>query len=263
MAYKKGLSFALGAMTLVASIDSVVPSAKSERKRLCAKHHLPVKQGYKCHPLKGDAHELAYGEWIMGIPDGESWALVPDGEKFAPDSHIELSVVPAEELDESTFMEGSIYYITPDNQAGNPFWEVLRRFAEDKNVALVSKATFRASSYRKLWRLTTFRGHLVMRELKFPDAVREAPQMPVIKLSKAELDMFKKVRDALVTPFTDVDVSDDKKEQLEELIASAERVPYQDHLRNPKLASGKPAPVLSLMDALTKSIEATKKKKAS
>lgn len=254
-AYKKGFWLKLGPIAAIVDVNSVIPSQRpTGLKRLCPDHHTPLKQAYKCD----EGHDVAWGAWVQGKAVGNEWAIVEDAPSFSADDTIELAVIKADEVDASTFMEGSIYYLESDKNTVEG-WELLRRFASDPKLALIGKAAFRRGPTRKMWRLTTFRGFLVLRELKFPEEIRETPEAPTVKLSKELTAIAKQWVEANTATWDKFDASNEALAQFEALLDAAPKVEFKGGII-PKGESAGPAPVLDMLAGIKADMA---KKKAS
>lgn len=256
-AYKKGFWLKLGPIGAMVDINSVIPSSKpTGLRRLCPEHHTPLNMAMKCVSEETE-HIVEWNTWVNGkeVP-GMKWAIVEDAPRFSADSEVQLVVVQAKEVDAATFMEGSVYYLESDSHTTDA-WELLRRFASDPKLAVIGKATFRAGPTRKMWRLTTFRGFLVLRELKFPEAIRETPEMPTVKLAKELVAMAKQYVEANTVQFAKFDSGNEAIAQFEAIVATAPKVEFKGGVIPPGSDASK---VIDLTEALEAALGKTKKK---
>lgn len=250
--YRKGLLLSLGSI-LQTQVDlhAVRPGrSDTSLKRLCPNHHQPLKQSMKC--LEGP-HDV--DTWVMGRENPDGWQIVEGSRpEFEAADVLELTPVPATDLEANTFYGESIYYAQPSNLAGLQAWQVLHDLLAKHKIALVAKAALRRGSTEKLWRLDLFRGYIVLRELVYPDDIRDVPEQETVKLARPLVALVNQFVDQLVTKWDNFDTTNVGRERLEEWIGQgtvvAKQVPADETQNRP----------LDLMAALQAAVETTKKK---
>ncbi|MFG3340806.1 Ku protein [Glycomyces sp. NPDC048151] len=144
------------------------------------------------------------------------------------------------------------YYADPGKAAGKPYVLLREALEESGKIAIVKVALRRRES---LAALRPRDDALVLHTMLWPDEIR-APEVGGIEKSEArkqELEMAATLIDAMTGDFDPEDYSDDYQEALRALIdakARGGKRPAKSKAETPK------AKVISLMDALQKSVEA-------
>lgn len=144
------------------------------------------------------------------------------------------------------------YYADPGKAAGKPYVLLREALEESGKIAIVKVALRRRES---LAALRPRDDALVLHTMLWPDEIR-APEVGGIEKSdarKQELQMAATLIDAMTGDFDPEDYSDEYQEALRALIdakARGGRRPAKSKAETPK------AKVISLMDALQKSVEA-------
>lgn len=219
--YRKGLTLSLGSV-IQTQVDlfSVVPSQQRDSlHRMCPTHKVRLVQAHKCP--EGD-HEVASTEWVMGRENGSVLQIAPATAKPQVEAQdvLELKPVPASEVNASTFEGNGIYYAKP-SAATSQAWLALQAILEKGKIALIAKGAFRRGS-DKLWRLQVFNGYLVLREIVFPEDIREAPEPLDTKLEKGTLTLVEQYLEGLITSWDKIDTTNRSREELQKWLESGE-----------------------------------------
>lgn len=249
-AYRSGFQLTIGLMSVPVNLYSVIPSSKGkERHTLCAEHKVRIKQAYQCpedgelNPATVKAVEVTKGTYV--IPE------VTEPEEIPASKGIDLVAVPTNDLEKATIPTNSLYYLHP-NPTAQKAWEVLYRLAQNSKLTLLGQAALRANS-QKIYRLIVFNDYLVMQALEFPEHIREAPDKESVTVEKVLMDQAKQLMEAITVPWVSVDTTDEGLQRFLAITDKGERV----DLRPTATPGGDP---INLMDALKKSVEATKRK---
>lgn len=227
-----------------ASVDliTVQPSARSGLNRICPDHSIKLSQQYKCPgTADDDTHVVQWGTWNMGMESAEGWTVVPTEARPKAEkvSGLTLTPVPRKELDGATLEGGGLYYAKPSNEHQEKAWALLTKVVSGSKVALVSRGAIRSGANTdKLWRLTTFNGYLVLREIRFPENIKPSPEAPKAKIDKEELAMVNTILDGMSVDWADFDSEDKMSARIAEWmgtgmevtagVASEEAAPQQD-----------------------------------
>jgi DNA end-binding protein Ku len=155
------------------------------------------------------------------------------------------------EIDRNYF--DASYYIAPDHGAGKAYSLFYRALVETGCVA-VGELVMRGSEYAVCIRPGS-RG-LVLHTLFFANEVRVEEEVPADlgTVNEKELELAKMLVDAQKGTFDATKLKDKFRERVLEVIESRATVPGRD--AGPQRAS---APVVDIMDALRRSLDATRK----
>ena len=173
-----------------------------------------------------------------------------------------LEFVPSEQLDPLMF-EGA-YYLAP-NSASSKSYVLLRRTLQDTDrTAIVS---FALRQKTRLGALRVKDDVLVLQTMLWPDEVREAdfPALDEkVRISSKELEMSAALVSSFESDFDPAAHHDDYQEQLRTLIeAKIEQGDSIDTEATFGASEEEPAEVLDLMEALRRSVEESRAKRAS
>lgn len=213
--YRKGLLLTLGPLRAAVDLEAVAPKQRSKLKRLCPEHHLQLHQRYECP----EGPHLV-DRWVTGQPQPEGgWKVVePETKpKVEAAKMLELTPVPAAELEANTFEGESVYYCKPSSVGDQLNWELLRRSLTSK-VAFVARGAMRSGSTEKLWRLDVFRKYLVLREIVFPETIRPTPEAPEVKVDKDTSNLVRKFIDSKLTEWGEFDSTNVLQRRIDEWI---------------------------------------------
>ena len=108
--------------------------------------------------------------------------------------------------------------------------------AKKGKVALIAKGALRKGTHtEKIWRLTTFNGYLVFREVKFPENIKPSPVVPKVKLDKVQLGMVEQIIDALTIEWSAFDASDSMAARMAQWLEAGTDVEVQEATVAPAL----------------------------
>ncbi len=224
MSYRKNLSLSLGPIVASVNLLPVLPSIKSDTHRYCAKHHVRLNQHYVC--LDGeDSHNVEWGQWVLGADTADGFKLVTETSKPKVDKtdSLTLTPVPTKEIEANTIEGSAIYYAQPSTAAGHQAWAIIHKVVKTGKTALIAKGALRAGR-EKLWRITTFRGYLVLREIVFPDNITDTPENVDFKVDAATTKLVSEFVDNLMTSWEDVDTTDSMEERITAWLESGESI---------------------------------------
>lgn len=218
--YRKGLVLSLGSIVqTTVDLHAAVPSSKpTGMHRMCPEHKLQLKQTHKCP----EGHEVT--EFVLGRPTGNGLQLAPQSDKpeFEAADVLELRPLPAKQVDDNTFYGGAIYYMKP-HPATMQAWLALQSIVEKGKTALVAKGALRRGN-EKMWRVDSFRDYLVLREIVFPEDIRDVPEEVNDKLEKGTVGLITQFLENLETTWESLDTVDRSREQLMEWINSGDTI---------------------------------------
>lgn len=221
--YRKGLQLSLGLIQAQVDLHTVLPSKSSTGlKRLCPDHHALVKQQNVC---SAEDHAIPWGGWVMGQETPSGWKIVQatDKPEESAAETLDLSPVPAKELTDNTFDGDAIYFCKPTNDASNEAWQVFINIAKKDKVALVAKGALRRGQ-PKLWRLGVFRDYLVLREIAFPEAIKDTPEAPDVKVPKQTTLLVDQFVNQLMTEWDKLDTEDTGTKRIKEWLDSGDLI---------------------------------------
>ena len=246
--YRKGLVLSLGSIVqTTVDLHSAIPSNRpaTGMHRMCPEHHLQLKQTHKCP--EGD-HEVS--QWVMGkATDGGGLKIAPDTTRPQTPAVdiLEMKPIPAKELDDNTLYGSNIYYLKP-TMGTTQAWLAMTAIVGKGQIALVSKGALRAGG-EKLWRLDRFRDYLVLRDIVFPEDIRDVPETVDEKLEKGTMSLISQFMENLVTSWDDMDTVDRSREQLKAWIEQGDTVVHDQEVIDRSDAAQ------SLVDQLREAIE--------
>lgn len=210
---------------IVASVNllTVLPSPKSDTHRYCPKHRVRLTQQYACS--EGDGHTVEYGQWVLGADTADGFKLVDQDSKPKVDrtDTLTLTPVPAKEIEANTIEGPAIYYCQPASAAGHQAWAIMNKVVKAGKTALITKGALRAGR-EKLWRVTTFRQYLVLREIVFPDNITDTPENVDFKVDAATSKLVNEFVGNLTTSWEEVDTTDNLEEAITAWLASGESI---------------------------------------
>lgn len=194
-------------------------------------------------------YEVAPDQYVI-INDEELKALKPESGRT-----IEITdFVSLEEIDPVYFSRP--YYLAPD-KSGVRAYELLRKAMEDADRAGIAKFVMRDKEY--LAAIRPMQAALCLETLNFSDEVLDPADIPdmdsSVKIPAKELDMAKKLIDALAGPWEPNKYKEEYRERVMDLIdrkAGGEEVHIESH------EDEEPAKVFNLMKALEQSLQEAK-----
>jgi DNA end-binding protein Ku len=192
-------------------------------------------------------YEIERGRHVI-LEAEELEALRPEATRVIEIEHF----VALEEID-PVFFEKS-YYLAPGEEVGEKPYHLLRRAMEEEEQVAIGRFVLRTREHLVAVRPT--RGVLGLETLYFADEVR-APlprwQEPSASLRKAELQMARKLIDAMEEPWEPGRYRDPYRERVMELIRQREEAQEVVEAEDEEVAGAPPVP--DLMAALKASVE--------
>jgi non-homologous end joining protein Ku len=243
--YKTNLMLSLGLISTSVDLETVIPKSTSGLSRICPDHSVKLNQKYQCKGTdEVEAHDVTWGEWNMGRETAEGWTVVDQETRPTVEGSKGFSLVPVpvKDLESATIEGDSVYYASPSNEHAEQSWAVFNAVVKKGKVALITKGALRKGTFtEKIWRLTSFNGYLVFREVKFPENIKPSPEVPKVKLDKVQLGMVQQIVDAMTTEWTEFDASDNMSARMAQWMEDGTDVEAQE---------AKAAPALDLNAAL-------------
>ncbi len=226
MSYRKNLSLSLGPIQAVVNLLPVLPSIKSDTHRYCAEHHIRLNQHYVCLNIDGEeAHGVEWNTWVLGADTADGFKLVDADTKPKVDKTdaLTLTPVPTKEIEANTIEGPAIYYCQPSTAAGHQAWAIIHKVVKTGKTALIAKGALRAGR-EKLWRVTTFREYLVLREIVFPESITDTPENVDFKVDAPTAKLVTEFVGNLMTSWEDVDTVDNMEDRVTAWLASGESI---------------------------------------
>jgi len=217
--YKKNLTLSLGLISAQVDLDVVAPRQRTGLSRICREHHVKLNQKYVCQgTADAEPHDVPWGEWELGMDTGDGWKIPKVEEKPEVEVKAGLTLVPVPRKDlEAHTIEGEgMYYAEPSNDLALQTWTILNKIVAKGKVALVAKAAIRGGTNEKIWRLGTFNNYLVLREIRFPEAIMPAPAIKEFKVDRDTLAMAESFIEGLTKEWADFDTTDEMARRMEE-----------------------------------------------
>lgn len=211
---------------------------------------------------EADGDEVAYSEIAKGyeLADGGMVVLTDDdlaGLPVASGKAVDvLQFVDADEIDPAAYSRA--YFAVPGGDA-KPYVLLREALASSGRVAVVKLAL---RSRERLAILRPAGDALVVQTMLWPDEVR-SPELPSevreVQTRDQEMAMASSYIDAMSGDWQPTEYTDEYRAAIEELVAS--KVEGREVVVPPE-SEGETAEVVDLMDALRKSVEAAKERKA-
>ena len=204
----------------------------------CAQEDKPINRS---DIVKG--YEVEKGEYLT-ISDEELKKIAP---KTATTMEV-LQFVASGELDPLLFE--SSYYVAPEEKVSKPYALFVAALQETKRDAIAKVAMH---NREHVVVIRPARGGLVLHTIYFQDELHEAnaAETPKTKFSSKELDMAKNLVEHLTAKFKLGEFHDSYRENVERLIEEKKKGDKITTVRQPRQA-----PVIDLMQALKKSLQA-------
>lgn len=210
---------------------------------------------------------VAYEDITKAYDDGENTVVLTADELASlPAEHsreIEvLEFVPAKQIDPIRLDKA--YYLEPDEQSLKPY-TLLRRALEDTDRSAVVRFAMRQKTRLAVLRVRD--KTLLLQTMLWDDEIREAEfdvLETVPRISAKERDMASQLVDSLASSFDPAEFTDDYQEQLRTLVeAKLEQGETLDTSATfGESEDGGDAEVVDLMEALQRSVERSKKRRA-
>lgn len=226
MSYRKNLSLSLGPIQAAVNLLTVLPSVKSDTHRYCPEHRLRLNQHYVCLNIDGEeAHNIEWGQWVLGADTTDGFKLVDQDSKPKVDrtDALVMTPVPTKEIEANTIEGPAIYYCQPSTAAGHQAWAIMHKVVRSGKTTLITKGALRAGR-EKLWKVTTFRDYLVLREIVFPENITDTPENVDFKVDAATSKLVGQFVDNLMTSWEDVDTTDSMEERITAWLESGETI---------------------------------------
>jgi DNA end-binding protein Ku len=205
--------------------------------------------------------EVAYSDIVKGYEyEPDQYVVFDnddfDGIKLKSNRAIDIEAfVDIDEVHPSRFE--AVYYVGPNGDIAQSTYNLLRIALEKSGKAGIGRIILRDREDVVL--LKPEQKGLIMYKLRYPYELRSIADVPDLQSSeveKSQLDLAHTLIDSLSKPFSEVDFEDRYRDALLELVedkvAGKEIVTINDEADD--------GPVIDIMDALKKSIEAAKKK---
>jgi non-homologous end joining protein Ku len=250
--FRKGLTLGLGPVAFQVDLETVTPDVKSPFHRYCPEHHARIRQSNRC---TAENHEVT--SFVLGAETAEGLRIVEpeDRPQVEADDALSITVVPANEVEGVTRAGHGFYYAKPSNSASEMAWTLVSEFAADKKLALIARGALRRGS-PKLWRIESFRGHLVLTELVFPENIKEAPEAPTVKVDSEMRKLMKQLVGNMTSTITKIDTVDQGRASLEAWVETGKLVTEAGIVEAPK--KDNKAQLTNLMDTLKAAVEGSK-----
>lgn len=225
-AWRKDIALTIGPITTLVNLHTVVPgdSKGSQVKRICPDHKVPLKQSLACPE---DNQRFSWGEWMEAVETPQGWRQVDPSERPTLEEgtkSLELVPVPVKEIEDNSFEGDSCYWLEPSNEVSLTTWSILVQQLKTGKVVFLTRGGFSKGHKEKLWKIELFRGYPILRELLFPDVIKEPPEAEPVKVDKETRDLVKQFIETRMSTWEDIDTTDNLQKQFEKWIQSGELV---------------------------------------
>ncbi|MEP6714063.1 MAG: Ku protein [Terriglobia bacterium] len=185
-----------------------------------------------------------------------SYIVVNDAElkKVAPPTATAMEIVQFVKADEvdPVYLEKS-YYVLPEEAAGKPYGLLLKAMS-DSGYYAVAKVAMHAREHVVIIRPSD--SGLILHTMYFDNELHNANKGAGAKSGKytaKEMDLAKRLIDTLAAAFKPSQFKDEYRQNVERLIAQKRKGGKLTEVEQPKVK-----PVVDIMDALKRSLEANK-----
>ena len=247
----RNIPITLGPVTLYAALSSAFDKSDSGLKMVCPDHESFVHQELKCDE---DDHLVNRFETRRGAVTEDGMRILASVPKHEATEKLVMTPVPAAELESHTVPGDSIYYVkVKEKSGGQDQWLVFDELVRDKKTAYIVKAALRKGR-ESLFRLTIFNGYLALQQIRFPESVREHPEVPTTatpkKIIKEYVSLAKQLGNATAVAWDEFNSTDEFEQKMNEAIAAGELVdvPASAVTNTPKASKSMSA--VDMMDAL-------------
>jgi non-homologous end joining protein Ku len=218
-----------------------------------------LNQTYVCLNLEeneGKAHGVEWGQWVLGADTADGFKIVNQDEKPKIDKTdaLILTPVPTKEIEANTIEGSAIYYAQPSSAAGHQAWAIMHKVVRTGKTTLMTKGALR-SGREKLWKVTTFREYLVLREIVFPENITDTPETVDFKVDAATNKLVNQFVENLMTSWEDVDTTDTLEDQITAWLEAGESADRPEGERA-EVTTGQAGD--DLKESIAKAIEASK-----
>jgi DNA end-binding protein Ku len=236
-------------------------AARSERisfNQLHGKCHTRLKQQLYCPTCDSTVER---SEIVKGFAySKDQYVLVDDDEikKVQPESAVGMEILEFVKISEvdPLYFESS-YYLVPE-EAGQKAYQLLVETMDKAGYAAVAKLAMHQREHTVLVRAR--KKGLTLHTMYYPDEVRELSEYGKgveIEVKPQELQLARQLVESLATAFEPEKYHDQYQARLKELIEHKHAGEETTATESPRLA-----PVIDLMEALQKSLQAKPAKKA-
>jgi len=195
-------------------------------------------------------YEYAKGKYIVVTDE--------DFKKASPEKSRSVDIiqfVKEEEIDPVYYDKP--YYLVPDKGADKSYHLLMKALEETKTVGV---AEFMLRNRMHICALKVHEGVLILHQLRYPEEIREAPEVQKPKgekVSSKEVDLAKKLINQLTEAFDPTAFKDTYAAELKKVI-KAKAAGKEIHIAEPKKST---AAVKDLMEVLKQSLETAPSKK--
>ncbi len=235
------MTLSLGPISTLVDLETVAPTVKSGANRICPDHVTKLSQAYKCPGTsEAEAHEVPWGTWKMGMPTDDGYRVLNTAAKPAVEaaSGFQLVPVPRDQLESATFEGAGVYYAKPSNEHAWQTWGAFEALVRGTTAFVCRGAIRKGAGTEKLWRVASFNGYLVLREIRFPENLKPSPVERGIEADPATLELLEGFIEKMKVEWSEFDSEDKVAKRLEAWMSEGEEYESSDH--------AEPAPVLDL-----------------
>lgn len=221
---------------------------------------------------KKDNGRVGYSKTCKSCSEELSKDDIVKGYEYAPDQYV---VFEEEELDSiklksnraidiETFIDikevhpsryEAVYYIGPDGEVAKKTFNLLIKTLQNSSKAGIGRIILRDKEDVVL--LAPYKKAIIMYKLRYPEELRNVDNVPHLgdeEVDEAQLKLAETLVNSMETPFGQVDFDDRYRDALMELVD--EKVSGKQIITITE--EEEDGPVVDIMDALKKSIEAAK-----
>jgi len=221
---------------------------------------------------KKDNGRVAYTKTCKVCDEELSKTDIIKGYEYAPDQYVvfdqdELNSIKLKSnraIDIETFVDISevhpskyeaVYYVGPDGDVAKKTFNLLIQTLRKSNKAGIGRIILRDKEDVVL--LAPYKKAIIMYKLRYPEELRDVDKVPHLgeeDVDESQLKLAQTLVGSMATPFKEVDFEDRYRDALMELVdekvSGKQIITIKDEEED--------APVVDIMDALKKSIEAAK-----
>jgi hypothetical protein len=234
----------------------------SIRKDTETKLHLMTPEGLPVNIVYRDANEKIWTKPELGRgKEDEDGNLIPvdltaveEAKKSALVANvIDLNVHPREDVDDFLFPDKSNAYVflpvirnssnkVIDDPVNDKWYEVLNNLVRDPKLAFIGRCNL--SGHEGMFRLSIYRGHVVLQKQLFPEEVNEFEVISP-KISRVEKAKVAKLAEALVKPFN----PEDYPNEITQRVAEATSADFDPAKLKARIDADREVDVTSALDA--------------
>jgi hypothetical protein len=162
----------------------------------------------------------------MGVPIDGGYRILEEETKPKVEaaSGFKMVPVPRDQLESATFEGTSVYYARPSNEHAYETWGAFEALVKGDTALVCRGAIRKGTGTDKLWRVSSFNGYLVLREIRFPENLNPAPVERGTEADPVTLELLETFVEKMKIEWSDFDSEDKMAKRLNDWMSGGEAV---------------------------------------